>query len=114
MWDGEAAYGVKAETFPEPGMPKAQSDVSHGNSIFAMLADVRDAWRDADLSLAGRQCVLLRYGLDWEYAEIGAARGVRKQSAQEATERAVGKLTAHLNGEQYIDGYDTEVQPDPM
>jgi hypothetical protein len=31
---------------------------------------------------------------------------VRKQSAQEATERAVGKLTAHLNGEHYIDGYD--------
>ncbi|MCH5676348.1 hypothetical protein [Streptomyces gilvus] len=38
--------------------------------------------------------------------EIAEVRGVRKQSAQEATERAVGKVTAWLNGEQYIDGYD--------
>ncbi|MFE4451389.1 hypothetical protein [Streptomyces sp. NPDC056796] len=110
VWDRDAAYGVKAETFPEPGMPKASTDVSKGNSIFAMLADVREGWRTAELTVIERQSVVLRYGMDMAFEEIGATRGVQKSAAQRATERAVGKLAAHLNGEQYIDGYDSEVE----
>ncbi|MFJ7997641.1 hypothetical protein ACIQ7D_10925 [Streptomyces sp. NPDC096310] len=82
-----------------------------GSPLFVHLADVRHGWKTADLTIIERQSIVLRYGLDWGYDEIGASHGVRKQSAQQATERAVGKLAAHLNGEPYMDGYDNE---DPL
>ncbi|MFE6024296.1 hypothetical protein [Streptomyces niveus] len=112
VWDQDAAYGMKSELALDADMPKGHVDKKKGATFPAHLADVRHGWRTADLTLIERRTLLLRYGLDWGYDEIGASRGVRKQSAQEATERAVGKLTAHLNGERYIDGYDSQVEPD--
>ncbi|MEU5403684.1 hypothetical protein ABZ348_30835 [Streptomyces sp. NPDC005963] len=114
VWDAEAAYGIKGEQVADADMPRGYRDPKKGSPLFAHLADVRRGWKAADLTVIERQSLLLRYGLDWEYAEIGATRGVRKQSAQEATERAVGKLTAWLNGEPYIDGYDAQTHPDEV
>ncbi|MFE3589375.1 hypothetical protein ACFXOY_17860 [Streptomyces niveus] len=114
VWDQDAAYGMKNELVPDADMPKGHVDKKKGATFPAHLADVRHGWRVADLTLIERQSLLLRYGLDWAYDEIGASRGVRKQSAQQATERAVGKLTAHLNGEPYIDGYDHLVNADEV
>ncbi|MFE5663433.1 hypothetical protein ACFQ7W_05825 [Streptomyces niveus] len=114
VWDQDAAYGMKNELVPDADMPKGHVDKKKGATFPAHLADVRHGWRVADLTLIERQSLLLRYGLDWGYDEIGASRGVRKQSAQQATERAVGKLTAHLNGEPYIDGYDQLVNADEV
>jgi hypothetical protein len=106
LWDPDAAYGMKNELAPDADMPKGHVDKKKGSSFLVHLADIRHGYRTSALTTIERQSLVLRYGLDWEYDEIGATRGVRKQSAQEATERAVGKLTAHLNGEHYIDGYD--------
>jgi hypothetical protein len=37
---------------------------------------------------------------------------VKRSAAQEAADRAVGKVTAWLNGDKYIDGYDQlEAEP---
>ncbi|MEU8133207.1 hypothetical protein [Streptodolium elevatio] len=109
VWDSEAAYGMKIDTLPDADMPRGYRDPKKGSPLFAHLADVRHGYVHADLTLVERTSLVLRYGLDMAYEEIAATRGVRKQSAQEATERAVGKLTAHLNGERYIDGYDAEI-----
>lgn len=106
VWDVEVAYGIKQEGAPDADMPKAKANPKQANTLYAHIADIKAAWKQAELTLIERQSLVLRYGLDYEYDEIGAHRGVRKSAAQEATERAVGKVTAHLNGDKYIDGYD--------
>ena len=106
VWDSQAAYGMKNDTKPDPDMPKGHVDKKKGSSLLVHIADVRQAWGRTDLTLIERQSLVMRYGLDYSFEEIGEARGVRKQSAQESSERAVGKMTAWLNGEKYVDGYD--------
>jgi hypothetical protein len=106
VWDGEAAYGIKAEQVPDADMPRGHKDPKKGSPLFVHIADIKQAWNRAPLTVVERQSLLLRYGLDYAYDEIGSVRGVQKSAAQRATERAVGKVTAWLNGDQYIDGYD--------
>ncbi|MFF4510564.1 hypothetical protein [Streptomyces mirabilis] len=105
-WDSAAAYGIKAEQTPDADMPRGHKDPKKGSPLFVHIADIKQAWKRTDLSVVERQSLVLRYGLDYGYEEMADVRGVRKQSAQEATERAVGKVTAYLNGDKYIDGYD--------
>ncbi|MFF7800281.1 hypothetical protein [Streptomyces olivaceus] len=106
VWDADAAYGIKQETSPDADMPKVKANPKLANTMYAHIADIKQAWRRAELTLIERQSIVLRYGFDYGYEEIGTLRGVRKSAAQEASDRAVGKLTAYLNGEKYIDGYD--------
>ncbi|MEU8835226.1 hypothetical protein OG763_38080 [Streptomyces sp. NBC_01230] len=106
VWDSEAAYGMKAEMVPDADMPRGYKDPKKGSPLFVHIADIKQAWKATELTLVERQSLVLRYGFDYEYDEIGAHRGVKKSAAQEATDRAVGKVTAWLNGEKYIDGYD--------
>ncbi|WP_406409682.1 hypothetical protein OG923_12780 [Streptomyces halstedii] len=107
LFDPIAAYGIKSEVYVEDGMPKGYSDPSHGNSIFASLSDVRRAWKEADLSLVERQAVFMRFVLDDTYEDAGRQTGKQKSGARKAAERGVGKVTAWLNGEPYVDGYDS-------
>ena len=111
VWDPEAAYGIKQENTPDADMPKAKANPKTANTLYAHIADIKQAWKRAELTTIERQSLLLRYGLDYGYEEIADVRGVRKQSAQEATERAVGKVTAWLNGVKYVDGYD-QLEPE--
>jgi hypothetical protein len=112
VWDSEAAYGMKAEQVPDADMPHGHKDPKKGSPLFAHIADIKQAWKRTDLTVIERQSLVLRYGLDYSYEEIGGLRGVQKSGAQRATERAVGKVTAWLNGDQYIDGYDQlEAEP---
>ncbi|MCY0933598.1 hypothetical protein [Streptomyces sp. H34-S4] len=106
VWDGETAYGMKSELVADADMPRGHKDPKKGSPLFAHIADIKQAWKSTPLTLVERQSLVLRYGFDYGYEEIADVRGVRKQSAQEATERAVGKVTAWLNGDKYIDGYD--------
>ncbi|ATI18747.1 DNA binding protein [Streptomyces phage Daudau] len=106
VWDAEAAYGIKQENSPDADMPKVKVNPKLANTLYAHIADIKQAWKRTELTTVERQSILLRYGLDYAFDEIADVRGVRKQSAQEATERAVGKVTAWLNGDKYIDGYD--------
>jgi hypothetical protein len=105
-WGDSAAWGMKQDTAPDPDMPRGSKDPSKGWTSFAHVIDVRSGLERAGLTLIEKQSLLLRYGLDYSYEEAGALRGVQKSGAQRATERGVGKLTAHLNGDKYIDGYD--------
>ncbi|MFH8414324.1 sigma factor-like helix-turn-helix DNA-binding protein [Streptomyces collinus] len=106
VFDPDAAYGMKNEQAPDADMPKGHVDKKKGSDFPAQLADVRQGWDTADLTLDEKRAIVMRYGLDWTYEEIGGLFSVNKSTAQRRAERGVGKLTAHLNGEQYIDGYD--------
>ncbi|AVO22529.1 DNA binding protein [Streptomyces phage Paedore] len=106
VWDMDAAYGLKQEGAPDADMPKVKANPKQANTLYAHIADIKQAWKRTPLTVIERQSLVLRYGLDYGYDEIGSLRGVRKSAAQEATERAVGKVTAYLNGNKYIDGYD--------
>ncbi|QAX95497.1 DNA binding protein [Streptomyces phage BartholomewSD] len=106
VWDQDAAYGMKNETKPDPDMPKGHVDKKKGSDFLVHIADIRQAWKLAELTIDERRSVLLRYGFDLTYEEIAEEFGVNKSTTQRRSERGVGKLAAHLNGETYIDGYD--------
>ena len=106
IWDEEYAFGMREETAPDPDMPKGSVDKSHSNTLYAHLADIRYAWPRTSLALTERQAVLLRYGLDLTTREAGELLGCDHTTVTRREERAVGKLTASLNGERYVEGYD--------
>jgi hypothetical protein len=106
VWDGEAAYGIKAEQVPDADMPRGHKDPKKGSPLFAHIADIKQAWKCTDLSLAERQAVFLRFAFDEHDDTIAAYQDVSGRAVRYRIERGVGKLTAHLNGDKYIDGYD--------
>ncbi|MGW8630636.1 sigma factor-like helix-turn-helix DNA-binding protein [Streptomyces sp. NPDC055793] len=106
VFDPDAAYGMKNEQAPDADMPKGFVDKKKGSSFVVHLADVRRGWRLAELSDDEKRAALMRYGYDWTYEEIGDLLGAHKSTIQRRAEKCVGKLTAHLNGAEYIDGYD--------
>jgi DNA-directed RNA polymerase specialized sigma24 family protein len=114
VWDELAAYGLRADDVPDPGMPKAKANPAHSNTLYAMLADIRQAWKRADIPQVERQALLLRFGLGWEYDEIGYNQGVVKSAAHYRVERGVGRMTAWLNGDIYCEDYDVLVDPSVM
>ncbi|WJN63142.1 DNA binding protein [Streptomyces phage phiScoe44] len=109
-WDVQAAYGLKDEQQADQDMPKSKADPSHAGTLLAHLTDIRSAWQWATklqgLTPGEAQAVILRYGLDWTEREVGLQLGVSQQAISKRCEKAVGKLAAHLNGTDYIDGYD--------
>lgn len=109
VWDDSYAYGLQQERVPDPGMPKAKANPAHSNTLFAMLGDIRQAWRYTEVPQVERQALLLRFGFGWKEREIGYNQGVSQQAAQQRIERGVGRLTAWLNGDPYIDGYDAQL-----
>ncbi|QDK03215.1 DNA binding protein [Streptomyces phage TuanPN] len=109
VWDDEASYGLKNEQAPDADMPKTASNPKTANTLYAHLADIRWAWKWAakgGLPIEEAQTLLLRFGLDWTQEEIGDQLGVTHRAIGKRIERGVGKVTAHLNGVPYVDGYD--------
>jgi hypothetical protein len=106
VWDGDAAYGMKAEQVPDADMPRGHKDPKKGSPLFVHIADIKHAWKHTDLSLPERQAVFLRFAFDEHDDVIAAFQEVSGRAVRYRVERGVGKLTAHLNGDKYIDGYD--------
>ncbi|MEU5433795.1 hypothetical protein AB0G73_10500 [Streptomyces sp. NPDC020719] len=106
VWDKEAAYGIRNPTAPDADMPKGTVDKRTAGLLFAHLADIRQGWATTPLSLGERQALLLRYGVDLPDDAAGALQGVTDRAVRYRCERAVGKIAAHLNGHQYVDGYE--------
>ncbi|MFG2147383.1 hypothetical protein ACGFRG_24830 [Streptomyces sp. NPDC048696] len=106
VWDVEAAYGIRNPQAPDADMPKGTVDKKAAGILFAHLADIRQAWRTCELSLGERRALFLRYSLDWPDSLIAARDGVTDRAVRYRLERGVGKIAAHLNGTDYVDGYD--------
>ncbi|OKI45135.1 sigma factor-like helix-turn-helix DNA-binding protein [Micromonospora sp. CB01531] len=123
VWDSDYAYGMENPEAPRPvtgcsvharrdGSPredcaccdpsgrKATTNPKRGNTHYAHLADIHAAWRHGQLTLKERRAVFMRYGLGLTQREIGLHEGITKQSAEERISRGVGRLVAHLNGDE--------------
>ncbi|AYN39638.1 hypothetical protein D9753_12690 [Streptomyces dangxiongensis] len=107
VWDDEAAYGIRNPTAPDADMPKGSVDPKTATLLFAHLADIRRGWVTAPLTLEERQALVLRYGVDLPDTEAGTLQGVTDRAVRYRLERGVGKIAAHLNGREYVDGYDS-------
>ncbi|WP_200260360.1 hypothetical protein [Streptomyces sp. HSG2] len=113
VWDQEAAYGIRNPTAPDADMPKGTVDPKAAGILFAHLADIRRGWATAPLTPAERQALVLRYGADLPDDEAGALQGVTGRATRYRCERGIGKIAAHLNGDEYIDGYEDRVPSPP-
>ena len=106
VWGDSIAWGMKQDTAPDPDMPRGSKDPSKGWTSFAHVIDVRDAWKNADLSIEQRQAVFARYALDLTQDESASILSAPRTTIEYRIERGVGLLVAHLNGSTYIDSYD--------
>ncbi|WP_327292412.1 hypothetical protein [Streptomyces sp. NBC_01198] len=114
VWDSEAAYGIRNPQAPDADMPKASVDKKKGSPLFAHLADIRQGWRKAPLSYVERQALFMHFALDSHDEVIAAFQEVSGRAVRYRLERGVGKVAAWLNGEEYVDGYDSEVTSDAV
>lgn len=112
VWDETYAYGMSDPRTPDPDMPRSKPDPKVGGTIFAHLADIRSAWKGADVPQVERQALLLRFGLDWTVRSIGFNQGCDKGTATRRCERGVGRLVAHLNGKTYLGDQDGDGEDD--
>ena len=101
VWDQSYAFGMENPFAPDPDMPKAKPDPKVGGTIYAHLADIRNAWAKADVPQVERQALLLHYGLGWNTREISLYMNEHKASSARRVERGVGRLAAFLNGVRY-------------
>jgi DNA-directed RNA polymerase specialized sigma24 family protein len=101
VWDSSYAFGMTNPQAPDPDMPRATIDVSHGCTLYAHLADIRTAWRKAYIPLVEKQALLLRYGMGWREREIAEQQGVSQRAASGRITRGVGRMRDYLNGVEF-------------
>lgn len=106
VWSEVAAYGIQRDDLPDPGMPKAKSNPAHSNTLYAMLADIRQAWKRAPVPFPERQALFAVYALGLTHAEAGHLIECGRSTVSERTVRGVGRITAWLNGDVYDDNYE--------
>ncbi len=105
IWDDSAVFGIRREGAPEPGSPKAKADPACGNTLYAMIADIKRAWQRAKVTPAERQALFLRFRLGYEAPEAAPILGVTPRAVNYRIYSGVGKLTAFLNGDKYHRDY---------
>lgn len=103
IWDRTYAYGMANPYAPDPDMPKSKPNVSHGNTLFAHLIDVRTAWDKATLNDDERRAMLLYYAVDLTQEAVAAYEGVSQQTISARLFTGVGQLAAELNGTEFIE-----------
>lgn len=106
VWDRESAYGMRNPYAPDLDMPKAKGNPKIQSPLPAHLADIHTAWRKTELTKPERQALFLHYAVDM--TQTGAAKllGLPKRTVCAQIDRGIGKVTAYLNGDEYVDGYD--------
>lgn len=104
IWDENYAYGMpRAETAPDPDMPRAWKNPKEGNTHYAYIADIKAAWAWAEggLTLKERRSVLMHHALDMHHREVAAIEGCTRQAITTRLYTAIGKIVAHLNGGEF-------------
>lgn len=109
VWDDKYLVdGFRNDAAPDPDMPRGSVDHSKGGGTVVAIADIRQAWKHAPLSLKQRQALLLRYGFDEPVAEAGALLGITKQSMSERCFAGVTVVMRWLNGGDVEVGWEEE------
>jgi predicted DNA-binding protein (UPF0251 family) len=100
VWDDLFALnGLDNPYRPDPDMPHVAANPKTGNTIYAMLADIRTAWRKTPLSTNESAALRLRFRDDLKQADVAALMKMRRQSAAEHIDSGVGRITDYLNGD---------------
>lgn len=58
LYESHLPSGIDNPQRADPDMPKGSADTSHKGTWMAMLADLRDVWRDVDLTQEERKYTL--------------------------------------------------------
>lgn len=91
----------------DPEMPKGPApDPSHSGDHMAHCADISRAWERAFLTLAQKQALLLRYGLNWTQAEVGTHFDITQQAAAYRESSGIKNICTFLNGKREDDNSD--------
>jgi hypothetical protein len=85
-------------------MPKSWTNKSHGNTLYAYIADIKSGWADTDLTRKERRAVFMAHVLDMSGTEIAKHEACDKSAISRRLFRAIGKIVAHLNGGEFIEG----------
>ena len=101
IWDRQYAWGMVNERQAEADMPKSPTDKKAQNSLWAPLADIRIAWKRADIPLPERRALLLVGGLGLHQKPAAIFEDVSQQAMSQRFERGVGRLCDFLNGTDY-------------
>jgi len=108
VWDSQCAYGMTPQLAPPPNMPKAQSDKASSNTLYAMLADVRQAYELSGIGREIKQALYCGYWLGISDASASLLTGVPRSTMQYRREAGVSHLTNWLNGQAYNTEEDSE------
>lgn len=106
VWDPDAHLGMIQPFAPPADMPRGSTNKATGNTLYAHLVDIRDAWRRTDLTTKERQTILLRFGVDLTEKEVGAMQGVSQQAISVRLFTGIGKIVAQLNGDEFSEELD--------
>lgn len=100
VWDTASVLSSR-EGMPDPDMPTAKADPSHGFEKVAQLADIKRAWELAPLTLRERQAALLTYGAGLTRRQAAPLMGCAFQVVDRHHGGAIEKILAFLNGIEY-------------
>lgn len=98
IWDEAFVMNGRDPLAPEPGAPKTKADPSHGNGKLAMLCDVQQAWKYADLTHDERRSILVRFGMDETYADAAQILDTYEMAVHRHCTRGIQKMGLFLNG----------------
>jgi predicted DNA-binding protein (UPF0251 family) len=98
VWDDSFCYGMKAGDAPDPDMPRGSTNKARSNTHWAHIADIRSAWKHADLSVNERKALLMHFGLGFTQQDIGDHEGVNKSTINRRLKSGLCSLGVYLNG----------------
>lgn len=105
IWDEASVLEVRAETAPDPDMPKAPSvDPRRSTDKVTACADIQRAWKKADLEHRERCALLLKYGMGYYDSETAFVLEVSDSTAARLARRGINKLGEFLNGSPWEEG----------
>lgn len=84
---------------PAPGMPTAKADPALSGTVMAVVADLRNAWGRAGLSLDEKRAMFVTLVLGAGWTGGGRLLGCVRQTVTARVEAGVGKMVEFLNGE---------------
>ena len=90
---------MRAENAPDGDMPRGSTNKATGNTLAAHIADIIEGWSNAPLSLNERRALLLTYGMDMTQRDGAHVLGCHQTSFGDWLYVGVGKVVAHLNGD---------------
>lgn len=104
VWDDAfMVHGIVTEERRDPEMPGSKPDPTKLNTHLAAIADMRTAWKKAELTRRERQVLLLAYGMDMPRKEVGPVLKIARATVYRDLDAGVGRLVAWLNGKDYYD-----------